>query len=139
MNLKEQTLKIIEKIKQIRAFESFKDLDEMNSGMGFILIYLLDAEKEVYATEISEKMHISRARIAMLVKKLISKGLLLKEKSTSDARKELIKLSDCGQKEAKKIKAKIFDNISKVVNELGIEKVEAFIETSQQIRDVMCK
>ncbi|MBQ7880980.1 MAG: winged helix-turn-helix transcriptional regulator [Clostridia bacterium] len=137
MEFDNQTLEVANKLKECRPLEFFKNIDEINSGMGFIVMHLYETQCEVFAIELSKMMDISRARVAMLVKKLIAKGLVEKEISCADARKEIIKITDKGRLEVERVRQKIFNNITKVIHELGIDKVNEFVEISQQIKNII--
>ena len=137
MEFDNQILEVANKLKECRPLEFFKNIDEINSGMGFIVMHLYETQCEVFAIELSKMMDISRARVAMLVKKLIAKGLVEKEISCADARKEIIKITDKGRLEVERVRQKIFNNITKVIHELGIDKVNEFVEISQQIKNII--
>lgn len=134
-----QVMEVIDKLKASKPIEFFKGIDEISSGMRFIMIYLDEANNDVYASELSEKMNISRARIAILIKKLIAKDFVIKVRAEDDARKELIKLTEKGQTEINKEKEKLFNSIVKVIDTLGIKKVNQFIELSTEIRNIFKK
>lgn len=134
-----QVMEVIDKLKASKPIEFFKGIDEINSGMRFIMMYLDAVNNDVYASELSEKMNISRARIAILIKKLIAKDFVVKIKSGSDARKDIIKLTEKGKSEINKEKERVFNNIAKVIDSLGIKKVNQFIELSTKIRNILKK
>lgn len=134
-----QVMEVIDKLKASKPIEFFKGIDEINSGMRFIMIYLNESNNNVYASELSERMGISRARITILIKKLIAKDFVVKIQAKDDARKDIIKLTEKGKTEINKEKEIVFNNIIKVIDTLGIKKVNQFIELSTEIRNIFKK
>lgn len=134
-----QVMEVIDKLKASKPIEFFKGIDEINSGMRFIMIYLNESNNNVYASELSERMGISRARITILIKKLIAKDFVVKIQAKDDARKDIIKLTEKGKTEINKEKERVFNNIIKVIDTLGIKKVNQFIELSTEIRNIFKK
>ena len=137
MKSNSQIVEVFDKLKECRPTHFFKHIDEINSGMGFIMVYLYESKNDVCAIELSKHMQISRARVAMLIKKLIAKGFVEKEDSLNDARKEIVKITDAGIYEIAKMRQQVFNNIAKVVDKLGIDRVLEFIELSKQIHSVI--
>ena len=78
MITKNQAMEILEKIKNNRPNKFFNKLDDTEAGMRFVLIYLSENKAGVYASSIAEKMCISRARVAVLIQKLLIKGYIEK-------------------------------------------------------------
>ncbi len=136
---KRQVLEIMARLKESNPLEIFKIIDEINSGMGYILLRLYNAKSEVYAIHLSKDMQISRARVTMLLRKLINKGFVLKQQSKSDARKEIVTITNKGREEVTILKQKIFSNVSKLVDKLGTEKINQFIDLSNEIHKIMHK
>lgn len=137
MTTRQQAIEIIEKLKNCRPMEFFLGMNDINSGMGFILINLYESKNGTYASSISEKMKISRARVAILLKKLQAKNLITKEISSNDTRKEVLKITNLGRQEVETVRNKIINKTIKVIDTLGIEKVNNFIALSTEIKNTI--
>ena len=135
MDSRLQAEQILKKIKSCSPTKTFKPLDHSESGLCFILIYLDEAEREVYASEISEKMKISRAGVAKLIKKLIYKEFVTKRVSHTDARKEIINITEKGRIEACKHREEVMTFIENLIRKVGVEKIEKFIDLAEEIKN----
>ena len=133
---REQTLHILEKLKNIKPIIFFQKINNANMGTKFVLAYL-EQEKEVYASSLSEIMHISRARISVIVDKLIQKGLIKKEQSKKDARKDVISITELGRQEVYEKRKCLEDDVMKVIDSVGMDKMLSFIEVAEKIRDIL--
>ena len=137
MVTKKQALDVLNKIRESKPTQVFQKVDETSAGMNYILIYLKEHSDDVYASTVADEMRISRARVAVLLQKLISKGLIEKQVSNSDARIDVIKLTEKGVLEVDRFKEKMVLNVIKVIEGVGLEQIYNFIETSKKIKDVL--
>ena len=97
MFTREETIVIIQRILESRPTKLFKPLDETRAGLHCVLRMLDREEKPLTAGQISTKMGVSSARVAVLLRKMAEKGLIVREGSPDDARKSMISLSDKGR------------------------------------------
>lgn len=137
MVAREQALDILDRMRKNKPTRFFNKLDETSAGMNFILAFLSESNCDVYASTIADKMQISRARVAVLLQKLISKGLIEKSSSNSDARIEVIKLTSNGFDEINKFKERMISDIVKLIEEVGIEEIHKFLDTSAKIKKIL--
>jgi DNA-binding MarR family transcriptional regulator len=70
-------------------------------GQNKILVALSDGDN-ISQKELSQRLGISVQAIAEFITKLVKKGYITKEKSPTDGRVQLIKLTEKGRKEAQK-------------------------------------
>jgi len=137
MASKMEVFEVMGKLQECSPLEFFRTIEEINSGMGYIMLRLYNAKDEVFAIDLSNDMQISRARVTMLLHKLISKGFVVKQRSKTDARKEIISITNKGRDEVINIKQKVLDNVNKLIDKLGIDKVNQFLELSREIRNIL--
>ena len=137
MVTREQVMHVLNKLKANKPTMLFSKVDETSVGMNFILLYLSENAEDVYASTIADKMEISRARVAVLIQKLINRGLIEKQESNHDARIAMLKLTKQGQEEIKHCKDHMISNVTKVIEEVGIDEVYKFIETSAKIKNIL--
>ena len=71
----EQIASILSQLVALHPADCFKPIDTANAGLGAVLRLLYLADQPVTAGTISEKLHVSTARVAVLLKKLVAKGL----------------------------------------------------------------
>ena len=138
MNKSDQVLSIIKKLKENKPAKVFKKVsDDLDSGVRFVLLYLTDNKGEVYASSISEAMNISRARVGILLNKMEDKGYISKKASYKDARIEVVNLTDKGLKRCNEIKDEIAKYISIIVDKVGFNELNHFLDTACKIKNVL--
>ncbi len=131
---KKQAEEVLKRFIDSRPINLIKKLDDIDAGMGFILVYLSHSKEDIYANEISQKMNISRSRVAVLLKKLDGKGLIEKYASRNDARIEVLKLTKKGQMVVEDMKQKVLDVTIKIIDKVGLENINKFIDISEKIK-----
>ena len=137
MEQNQQVLSIIKRFKECKPVEVFKRVYDVDSGMRFVLMCLSDGKEDVYASTISEKMNISRARVGILLKKMENKNYITRTNSAKDARIEVINITDNGLAKIKQIKMEIMEQISKLINEIGYEELDKFLQIATKIKNVI--
>ena len=137
MDKSEQIQNVIAKLKNNKPSKTFKKFsDDLDSGMRFILMYLLD-KKETYASLIGEEMHISRARVGILLNKMENRNLIKKTTHSQDARIEIIKLTNTGLIKCNEIKLEMRKYISNIIDRIGYEELNKFLDTACEIKAVL--
>lgn len=137
MERDDQVLSIIEKLKNDQPAKALKKVSDLDSGMRFVLIHLADSKDGVYASTISEKMCISRARVGILLKKMENKEYITKSTSAKDGRIEVIKITAKGLKKCNEIKAEIVKNINKLIDEIGYDELNSFLDMADRIKNTI--
>lgn len=134
---REEVIEIVEKFKQSKPVKFFNKFDDKEAGTKFVLIYLSEHNEEVYASTIADKMQISRARMAVLLQKLKSKNLIEKTPSQIDRRIEVLKITSKGLEEVIKFKETIISNTKHIIEQVGIEDINKFLEISKKIKTAL--
>lgn len=116
----------------------FQAMDETQAGIGAVLRLLSESKETLTAGKIAELMNVSTARVAVLLKKMVAKGLIIKKADPSDARITVVQLSEKGVKTAAAIRANIRRQIGLVIDQIGMERMLEFAEVAQMIQNV-CK
>lgn len=84
MTTEEQIQLLLSELKKVPPSQLFQSIDSSTVGMRVILLNLGDTDRIVTAGMVSDYMHVSTARIAVLLKKMEAKGLLEKERDPSE-------------------------------------------------------
>ena len=137
MTPKEEAVSIIKRLYESRAKSGMAKIDKNNIGMGLVLRYLEEVGRPVSAGEISRYMNVSTARVAVLLRTMSEKGLIVKDDDSSDARKIRVTLSENGKEQISKAKAELLELITEIVNKVGIERMETFLAISDEINAVI--
>lgn len=110
-----------------------------NNGMIGVLLLLHHSSETVTAGRISEVLHISTARVAALIKKMVEKDLIVKETGATDARVVEIRMTDHGQEVIKAIQQKRCELLEAIIDQVGMERLLEYFDTSDKIRSIMSK
>ncbi len=132
----EQIELMLHKLEQTHPASFFKRTDEVQAGIGAVLKLLAESPQPVTAGRISDALNISTARVAVLIRKMVGKGLVTKEHDILDARITIVKLTDFGEQTILKMKEEIYGIMGKVIDEVGIERLTEFLEIAGEIRKV---
>lgn len=139
MATQEEIELLLNKLKKSPPSDGFKDIDKSAAGVCAVLRYLYETDETVTAGKISEKMGISTARVAVILKKMVAKGLIEKENDASDGRVVVVRLTEYGRERAKKIKENIYKQVAVMIDTIGMERMLEFAEISKEIHSLMQK
>ncbi len=137
MATKEQIINIMDNIAESRPAELFRCVNETQQGIGAVLCLIYRSTDIVTAGLISEKLQISTARVAVLLKKMETKKLIKKERSESDARVTVVKLSELGEETFFKMHREKYEQIGNIIDTVGEERVLEFITIAREIKDII--
>lgn len=126
---------VVERMKQAHPAHFFKCVDEMQVGIGAALQLLYESEEEVTAGRISDELKVSTARVAVLIRKMVSKGLVTKEQSARDARVTIVRLTDFGTRTVEEVWEEICRKIGTVIDTVGEERLLTFISIAEEIKN----
>lgn len=115
----------------------FSKMEETQRGMGFILIYLHDADKEVVAGDLARELNVSTPRIAALLKKMESNGLIVRHDSSRDGRKTVVEITAEGTEYLNRIKEDVLRKAELLFERIGSEDLEEFLRISYRIKEAL--
>lgn len=128
---------VFEHIKDSHSGDFFERINVTTKGIAAVLGYLYETNETVTAGQISKFMNVSTARVAVLLKKMENKGLIIKETGTNDARTTVVRLSELGTKNAERLHNEIYSQISQMIDRIGMERLMEFIAVSKEIRSII--
>lgn len=137
MATNEEIETLLQKLKKAPPSECFQNFDMNTAGIRAILKMLSETDEKVTAGMISEKMNVSTARVAVLLKKMVAKGLIEKENDEADGRVVLVKLSESGKQAADELKSDMYAKIGNIIDKIGMERMLEFAEISKEIHSVI--
>lgn len=114
-----------------RKFADF--LQDGFSGMFVVLKYIKETEGEISAGDISQKFCVSTARTAVILSNLQKKGYITKTKSSADARKTLVQLTEQGKEAILKREEKIISMIDELLDKLTDQEAESLYNIIKKI------
>ena len=132
-----QVDEIIRLAERVHSSDAFRCMDEANAGIGGTLRMLAEARKAetvVTAGDIAERLGVTTARVAALLKRLESKGLIARRRSEVDARVTEVVLTDKGAACVHAFYGEMRAQVAILIDELGEERLRAFFLTACEIR-----
>lgn len=137
MATNEQIEMLLSKMKKAPPSECFHDYDMNTVGVRAILKLLNETDDKVTAGRISECMHVSTARVAVLLKKMVAKGLIERESDSTDGRVVVVKLSEYGKQTADRLRSNLYVHIGELIDSIGMDRLLEYVEISNEIHRVM--
>ena len=128
---------ILSEFNSIKPVEFLQQIDVNSMGIGKVLGFISCANREVSAGEISEYMEVSTARVAVLLKKMSDKGLIVKHSDPKDARRVLVSITEEGRKVLKEKRDEILLYSGAVIERFGKDKIEDFIQACREIKSIV--
>lgn len=133
----DEVLRLLNDFNSIKPLEFLQRIDVSSMGIGNVLGYLCYAGHEVSAGEISDYMSVSTARVAVLLKKMSEKKLITKTTDPHDKRKVMVSITEEGKKQYCEKMNEIILYAGAIIDHIGIAKIEDFIASCKDIRDVV--
>lgn len=133
----EQIETLLKQLKKAPPSEQLQSIDKNTAGIRAILKYLSETDAKVTAGKISEHMGVSTARVTVLLKKMVAKGLIEKESDPSDARVVVVRLSEHGRQTAKAIRDNIHAQVGAMIDKVGMERMLEFAAISNEIHSAL--
>ena len=133
--MEEQINNIINLIKKNKPKYILDKLDKTSGGLG-VIMYLNDKDN-VKISEITKYLEVSSARMAVLLEKMKSKDLIIKDADNKDARITKIRLSKKGKALALEYRNEHYNKIKLLINEIGYEKLLNLFETINDINNII--
>ena len=137
MATKEQIDTLVKEFEKLKPAQFIKKMDETTAGIGAVLRFLYESNDTVTAGKISKFMNVSTARVAVLLKKMEAKGLIIKETGVADARTTVVRISDLGCQTVEKINADMRKEIGVVIDKVGMERMIEFITIAKEMHEVV--
>lgn len=136
---KQQIETLLAELSKSPPSEHFQQIDISSAGIRAILKYLSEISDHATAGKISKALGVSTARVTVLLKKMVAKGLLEKQSDPSDGRLVVVQLSQLGKDTADRIRNEMYAQLGTLIDQIGMERMMEFAEISHEIHSVMKK
>ena len=133
----EQIKWMLHKMAESHPIEAFKCMNEVKAGIGAVLRLLYEANEPLSAGTISSKLGISTARVAVLLKKMTQKGMIIKQQSPNDARVTMVELTAEGRANIERMKNQLFAQMGQIIDKVGEERLKEYFEIGEEIRNII--
>ena len=135
----EQVEALLERLNEAPPSEHFQHLDQNTVGIQAILKYLCATDEKVTPGRISEHMKVSTARVAVLLKKMETKGLIERVRDPEDGRGVVVKLTDDGRRTAEAFRENIYRTTAEMIDRVGMDRMMEFAAISKEIHSIMSR
>lgn len=113
-----------------------KEITNTEIGLIATIKFLYKVKTDVTSKDISDALHVSSARMTILLKKLEKGNLVIKEQSKKDARSINIKLTEHGTKKAQEFERSFDLSIEKLLDIFSVEELIKLLENMVILRNV---
>lgn len=135
MSTREEAQEMLHKLRACRSKSVFGKIDESQKGIGFVLVYLQEANHEVIAGDLARELGVSTARIAALLRKMEKNGLIVRYRSAEDARQTVVQITQEGSAYVDKMKEQMLIKMELLIEKVGRKDLEEFIRISHKIKE----
>lgn len=138
---KEQIEQIMARFGQSRPtqMEQAKQAGFQDNGMIGVLLLLHRSSQTVTAGMISKVLHISTARVAVLIRKMVDKELVVRETGAKDARVTEIRMTEHGREVIEAIQKERCEQLEEIIDQVGMERLLEYFDVADEIRSIMLK
>ncbi|MGM9662761.1 MAG: MarR family winged helix-turn-helix transcriptional regulator [Oscillospiraceae bacterium] len=130
----EQTEFVIRHLRELQPAEVLGPLSEGDAGAGAVLRLLYESSANITAGEISARMHVSTARVAVLLRNMSAKGLIEEEADRRDGRLKMVRLSPAGRQKARQIHERVCAEAAAVIDKVGMDKIQQLLLILDEIK-----
>ncbi len=134
---REYTVSVMKRLHEKPPEDAFRKFNDDNAGINCMLRYLEQVGRPVSAGEISGYMHVSTARVSVLLRKMSERNFIIRENSSKDARRLMISLSEQGKAEFTRRSEEMVDIFGRIIDKIGKERMEEFISISDDIKTII--
>lgn len=135
MSSREDARAMLCKLRACRSKSVFGKIDESQRGIGFVLDYLWESDHEVIAGDLARELGVSTARIAALLRKMEKNGLIVRYRSSADARQTVVEITEAGSAYVDKMKEQMLSKMELLLEKVGKDDMEEFIRISHKIKE----
>ncbi len=114
----------------------FDKLKNDNAGVFATLRHLSRSKGAVRAKDISEELHVSTARISVILRKLSDRGFISKVQNEKDGRSTLIEITESGQQMIDSLHTRMDNTLAKLIDEIGVAEIERVFLILGRIREL---
>lgn len=108
-------------------------VDESMKGERFVMYYLYFINRHGLPSEISDKMGISTARVAVILNRLEDKKLISRSIDPKDRRRILVELTPAGNELAEAEHKKVLKLVANMLEMLGKDDSQEFVRLIKKI------
>ncbi len=103
----------------------------------FNLLMAVQAAGEITGSELAGRLGVSPPSVSVMVERLVERDLLVRERSSEDRRKVVLRMSDEASTHFARIEEQVLASFVELVQEVGAETAVKWVEVLQQVERVL--
>lgn len=143
---KEQLIQLVERYEELTflihkkgEYLTNKEIsDELTYDQHFTLRYIMKKEP-CTSTDLAQEFHVKKSAITALINRLVTKGLVTRERNDIDRRVVYLHVTPKGMEFYDACNNKIHDLVSKIISHFKEEEILTFMGTYEKLAKIMDK
>ncbi len=120
---------------EIRQLKILSDMKEASRGESLVLYCLAQYDRDVNPKELSDRLGVSTARVAAILKKLEMKQLIERRQDPDNHRQTLVHLLEEGYLQQQEIRQEFESNVAEFLQMFGPEDAAQYLRIRRRILD----
>lgn len=137
MHSQEQVELLLRAVFDAQPKDLTRFMSENQTGIRAVLRLLYASNEVMTAGRIAQETGVSAARVAVMLKKMEAKDLIVRETAPEDARVTMVRLSQNGAEMVEAIHQELLNQIGKVIDRVGMDAMLEFIRISKEIQETL--
>lgn len=113
-----------------------KQIGKSARGECFVLRCLARSKTPMLPSDLSQKLHASTARVAVVLNTLEKKGLISRSIDPVDRRRILVSLTDAGREYAVAVRIQLCQGMKRLLEELGEQDAQEYLRITKRILQI---
>ena len=131
--MNEDAKRLLLKLKEMKSCALISRIDRSSEGENKVLGLLYETKENLSAGEISSLLHLTTARVAVILSSLEEKAMIRKLPDANDRRRTMVEITEKGRQHVEKMYHELSDCMDYLVEHIGSEKMNAFVDTLKEI------
>ena len=128
---------MLNSLKKLFFPEEWFNFDLKFSKTEIFSLLLIEKKKEIIMTELAEYIHSPLSTATGIINRLVKNGYIIRERSEQDRRIVVLKLSEKGIEEIKRLRELIAEYMNKVADKLTQEETQFLTQIAGKILNIL--
>ena len=137
MDIEYVTDLLLNSLKKLFFPEEWFNFDLKFSKTEIFSLLLIEKKKEIIMTELAEYIHSPLSTATGIINRLVKNGYIIRERSEQDRRIVVLKLSEKGIEEIKRLRELIAEYMNKVADKLTQEETQFLTQIAGKILNIL--
>lgn len=134
------------KLLRHHIFNSLSRIESQDRGGGlcseislaqFNLLMTIQGQGPITCGQLAERLGVSPPSVSVMVDRLVDKGFLVRERSSQDRRKVLLRISDHQSERFRRIEETLLAGFIQLVEAVGRDTAEKWVDVLRQVEQVL--